>query len=70
MGLDVYRSLIAGSAQNNSKNKCLKFGILLAFFAEYNFFSKLPKSKKLLLLTRILLIVEYLNTREEKVLLL
>jgi hypothetical protein len=34
-----------------------KFGILLAFFAEYNinYFSKLMKSKKFLLLTRILL---------------
>jgi hypothetical protein len=34
-----------------------KFGILLAFFAEYNinYFSKLPKSKKFLLLIRILL---------------
>ena len=33
------------------------FGLLLAFFAEYNinYFSKLPKSKNFLLLTRILL---------------
>jgi hypothetical protein len=26
-----YRSLIAGSAQNNYKNRCLKLGILLAY---------------------------------------
>ena len=52
-----YHTLRAASAQNNSKNRCQKFGILLAFFAEYNinYFSKLPKSKKFLLLTRILL---------------
>ena len=53
----VYYTLRAASAQNNSKNRCQNFGILLAFFAEYNinYFSKLPKSKKFLLLTRILL---------------
>ena len=68
-----YRTLRAASAQNNSKNRCQMFGILLAFFAEYNinYFSKLPKSKKFLLLTIILLIVEaFVNTRGEKVLLL
>ena len=32
----IYRRLIVGSAQNNSKNRCLNFRILLAFFAEYN----------------------------------
>ena len=52
-----YRTLRAASAQNNSKIHAEIFGILLAFFAEYNinYFSKLPKSKKFLLLTRILL---------------
>ena len=43
------------------------------FFPEYNinFFLKLPKSKKFLILTRIFLIVEaFVNTRGEKVLLL
>ena len=34
--LTYYRSLIAGSAQNNSKNKCLKFWNIIGIFAEYN----------------------------------
>ena len=45
----------------------------MAFFAEYeiNYFSKLPKSKKFLLLTRALLTMEaYVNFEGEKVLLL
>ena len=50
-----------------------KFGILLTFFTEYeiNYFSKLPKSKKFLLLTRVLLTMKaYVNFEREKVLLL
>ena len=69
----TYHILIAGLAQINSKNRCLKFGILLPFFAEYkiNYFSKLPKSKKFLLLTRVLLTMEaYVNFEGEKVFIL
>jgi hypothetical protein len=45
--------------QNKPKVDANFFGISLAFFAEYNinYFSKLMKSKKFLLLTRILLIM-------------
>ena len=71
--MTLYRSLIAGSAQNNSKNRLLKCWNIIGIFAEYNInsFSKLPKSKKFLFLTRILLTVEaFVNTREERVLLL
>jgi hypothetical protein len=54
----AYRTLGAASAQNNSKNKCRKFWNIIGIFAEYIFFfSKLPKSKNFLLLTRILLTV-------------
>ena len=52
-----YRTLRAASAKNNSKNRCRKFWNIIGIFAEYNinYFSKLPKSKIFLLLTRILL---------------
>ena len=52
-----YRTLEATLAKNYSKNRCQYFWNIIGIFAEYNiyYFSKLPKSKKLLLLTRILL---------------
>ena len=55
----LYRTLGAASAQNNSKNRFRKFSKIIGIFAKYNIncFSKLPKSKKFLLLTIILLIV-------------
>jgi hypothetical protein len=55
----IYRTLGATLAQNNSKNRCQTFWNIIGIFAKYNinYFPKLPKSKKVLLLTRILLTV-------------
>ena len=53
----MYRILGAASANIIPKIDAKHFGKLLAFFVEYNinYFSKLLKSKKFLLLNRILL---------------
>ena len=69
----TYHILIAGLAQINSKNRCLQIWNIIAIFAEYkiNYFSKLPKNKKFLLLTRVLLTMKaYVNFEGEKVLIL